>query len=161
MKKGYKTNLIIALVFVVCVFGFNYCDSRMAYYGNSLCNHYVLPFHLQVISGWSHEQGRVAYGLGCFGEIYGDFSEIAIHYNDSTPNRYIRMQTILSYGYNEKEVIIHWLGCDSTEYYVRLNSYMWKTLSPEQFIREEQITKNDYKWINLFERNIGLRYLLR
>jgi len=148
LKTKYNIIIVISLT---CIAIFYYFDSRMAFYGKSFCNHSVLPFGLQIVSGWNHEKGCEQYTLGTFGEVYSGTVEIVIRQETIMQNQCICMQTIVSYGYNKKEMIVHWLGCDSCDYFTRLNSDNWRFLDNTQLITESQISKKDFTWISLYD----------
>lgn len=142
-------TILIALFFIgACMFGY-FCDRHQAYYGNSIFEHHVLPFDLQIVNGWNHNLDCKVYNLGRFGEVFTDEQYITIQTDPHTPNQHICMQTILSYGYNKKEMIVHWLGCDSCEYYENIHSPQWLFISPSQLITKDQINEKDYTWIFL------------
>lgn len=140
--------LLTLLLFCGCVIGY-VSDRNSAYYGNSIFEHHVLPFELQIVNGYNHDLGHKVYKFGWFGEAFTDEQYITIQTDDYTPNQYICMQTILSYGYNKKEMVVHWLGCDSVDYYVRVDSPEWCYIFPSQLISKEDIKAEDYQWISL------------
>lgn len=144
-------NILIVIISIIFLSGFYITDRHQAYYGNSIFEHHVLPFGLQIINGWNHDLGCMVYNFGSFGEVFTDEQYITIQIGPHTPNQHICMQTILSYGYNKNRMIVHWLGCDSCEYYERIdsNSPQWLFISPSQLITKEQINETDYTWVSL------------
>ena len=140
--------LLVIFLFCLCIFEY-ISDKNQAYYGNSIYEHHVLPFDLQVIKGWNHDLGCEVYNFGRFGDVFTETQQISIQNGPRTPNQYICMETILSYGYNKDEIIIHWLGCDSIEYYERVDSPEWCYISASQLIAKDDIKVEDYKWVSL------------
>ena len=148
-----KVISVLLAIMLTCLCLFVYLNDRnQAYYGDSIFNHQVLPFNLQIVNGNNHDLGCKVYSIGRFGEVFTGEQEIVIQTDSHTPNQYICMQTILSYGYNKGEIIINWLGCDSCEYWIRIDSESpaaWRYISPSQLITKEQINEEDYKWVYL------------
>ena len=146
----HKIITILIALFLIsgCLFSY-FIDRHQAYYGNSIFEHQVLPFGLQIVNSWNQDLDCMIYNLGRFGEVYTDERYITIQADPQTPNQHICMQTILSYGYNENEIIVHWLGCDSCEYYEKITSPQWLFISPSQLITKDQIKEKDYTWISL------------
>ncbi len=148
-KIGYIAAAIFPIGIYVCLY---LEDRHSAYYGDSIFEHHVLPFDLHIANGWNHELGCMVYSLAYFNDTYTGGEHIVVHSNARTPSQqHLYMQTILSYGYNEKEMIVHWLGRDSVEYYERINSPKWDVISPEQLITKEQINEEKYTWISLIK----------
>ncbi len=148
-----KIGYIAAAIFSISIYVFLYLsDRRSAYYGDSLLEHHVLPYGLHIINGWSHDLGCEVYSLGyLYQDAYTGGQYITIHTDSQTPNQHLCMETILSYGYNKNEMIVHWLGCDSVEYYERINSSEWYYISPSQWITKEQINDENYTWVSLIK----------
>ena len=90
-----------------------------------------------------------------FGDFRGEFFDgeklILVNNGPNVPSIHLSMRTILSYGYKKDEMIIHWLGCDSCEYFTKFNPKIgsYCNISPSQLIKEEEINKEEYTWINL------------
>ena len=69
-------------------------------------------------------------------------------------NQYPCVKTILAYGYKKHETIIHWMICDSCDYYVKKNFSEWKSMSPPQSVSKEQIDIDidSYNWVTLYDK---------
>ncbi len=148
-----KIANIVLFVFLICLCIFGYVsDKHSAYYGDAVFEHNVLPFDLQIIKGWNHNLGCNVYNFGRFGGTFTDEQFITIQTDSHTPNQYLCMRTILSYGYNKEEIVVHWLGCDSCDYYIRVDSPEWCFISPSQLISKNDIKKEDYLWVFLVKR---------
>ena len=53
---------------------------------------------------------------------------------------------------SKEEIVVHWLGCDSCDYYIRVDSPEWCFISPSQLISKNDIKKEDYLWVFLAKR---------
>lgn len=152
---------ILAVITLIIYFSVRILDRPAAYYGNSLFRHDVLPFQMHIIKGWSHEHHCDLYNFGYHGQTYGTYPPEHYQYvtiddaNPHTPSQQICMITMLSYGYNKNEMIVHWLSCDSTEYYVKLDSANHNSfhLYPSQFLTTDEIIKDNYTWITLIPKD--------
>lgn len=142
-------NIVLLMCFTcLSIWGYAH-DRQRAYYGDSIFKHNVLPFNLQIIKGWNHELACTVYNLGHFGDVFTETQQITVQNDKHTPNQYLCMQTILSYGYNKEEVVVHWLGCDSCDYYERIDSPEWVYITPRHLITKEDIAVEDYIWFSL------------
>ena len=149
-RKIFSCILLITLACLSCIIYVE--DKHMAYYGNSIFTHHVLPNDMIVIRIWSDDYNRWLYTFGDFrGEFFDGEKSILVNNGPSVPSIHLSMRTILSYGYKKDEMIIHWLGCDSCEYFTKFNPKIgsYCNISPSQLIKEEEVNKEEYTWISL------------
>lgn len=63
-----KVISVLLAIMLTCLCLFVYLSDRnQAYYGDSIFNHQVLPFNLQIVNGNNHDLGCKVYSIGRFG----------------------------------------------------------------------------------------------
>ena len=112
----------------------------------------VLPFGLNIEKMWDNKENCYRYAFICPEYFMDNKFDLFIRIDNYHPEQSLFVKTILAYGYKKNETIIHWMICDSCDYYVKKNFSEWKSMSPPQPVSKEQIDIDSYNWVTLYDK---------